>query len=155
VNKASQCYNSVILPVYEMRFDDWYQYVSFPNINGVFGMAYFADYLDMNSFWFNMISQGYNTTMAISLLPSSTDQSWIPQAPDCSNTSNTLMIGDYNRTDYILAGTNTSLTLTSAYPNVWIFNSNVSFGLVNTTNTSAITEYYTMLTNDDYYQVLL
>jgi len=56
-----------------MRANEWFQYVTFPNINGVFGMAYFADYLDMNSFWFNMISQGYNTTMALSLLPSSTD----------------------------------------------------------------------------------
>jgi len=65
------------------------------------------------------------------------------------------MIGDYNRTEYILEGTNTSLTLTAAYPNVWIFNSIVSFGLVNTTNSSSITEYYTMLTDDDYYQVIL
>jgi len=84
--EPSQCYNSVILPVYDMRFNEWYQYVQLPNINGVFGMAYFPNYLDMNSFWFNMISQHYNTTMAVSLTPTETDYSWIPDAANAENT---------------------------------------------------------------------
>lgn len=106
-------------------------------------MAYFANYLDMNSFWFNMISQGYNTTMAVSLIPEESDYDWIEGAPNVANTSNTLMIGDYNRSEYILANTTQSLTVTSAYSNIWIFNCNMSFGIVNTTNGSEITQFYT------------
>lgn len=65
------------------------------------------------------------------------------------------MIGDYNRSEFIVADTNQSLTITAATPNVWIFNLNMSFGLINMTNPDAITEYYTPFTNDTYYQALI
>jgi hypothetical protein len=129
----------VILPVYDFRSNEWYKQISLANINGVFGMSYFPDYIDMNSFWFNMIAQGYNTTVAFSLIPTESDYSWIPNQADCSNTSNTLMIGDYNRTEYIKPGSNGSLTVQSAFANVWIFDVTMDWGLLNTTNSSAIT----------------
>ena len=87
VSAPGQCYNSVILPVYDMRWNEWFEYLQLPQVNGVFGMAYFADYLQWNSFWFSMISQGYNTTMAISLLPQESDVDWIQAAPNCTNTT--------------------------------------------------------------------
>jgi len=103
--------------------------------------------LDVNSFWYNMISQGYNTTMAVSIIPQERDYEFYPGAPDVSGTSNTLMIGDYNRSEYIEPNSNQSLTVTSSAPNIWQFDLNLSFGYVNTTDQSQMTEYYTSMTN--------
>jgi hypothetical protein len=138
-----------------MYYNEWYQYVKMPNINGVFGMAYFADYQDMNSFWYNMIVQQYNTTMGVSLIPSNKSYEFINDAPNVENTHNSLMIGDYNRSLYIEANTNTSLTVNSAYPNLWIFTCNVYAGLINTTNATNITEYYVEVSNEDYMEVMV
>jgi len=68
--------------------------------------------------------------MAISMIPDATDMAWIPSVTDIdySNTNNTLLIGDYNRTDFIASGTNTSLTITSHLPNVWKFYCDLYFG---------------------------
>ena len=142
----------MLLPVYKMYANEWFQYVKLQNINGVFGMAYFAEYQDNNSFWYNMIAQDYDTTMAVSLVPTSTDVSWIPamSSVNFTNASNTLMIGENNRTLYIANNTNTSITMTSAKPNIWKFDTHVYFGMINTTNTSSVTQYYAELTNSTY-----
>lgn len=82
--------------------------------------------------------------MAISMIPTESDMSWIPSVTDVdySDTNNTLLIGDYNRTEFIASGTNTSLTITSSKPNVWKFDCELYFGLINTTNPNITTQFY-------------
>lgn len=124
-------------------------------MNGVFGLGYFSDYISYDSFWFNMIAQGYNTTMAVSLIPSATDLSWIPSAPNMTNVSSSLMIGDYNRSLFIDEVNAPTILLTSDNPNLWVFNVSMGFGLTNTTDGVNPTQYYSNMTNDTYNQVLM
>lgn len=130
-----------------MTYTDWWPYVPLPTINGVFGLGYFPTYIDYTSFWHNMIAQGYDTTMAVSLLPSESDVSWIPNSANFTDTSSSVMIGDYNRSAYINTANNQTLTLTSADTDDWAFNATMGFGLTNTTEGLAnATEFYTNMT---------
>jgi hypothetical protein len=39
----SNCYNSVILPTYDLFEQVWWQFISLSNINGIMGMSYWAN----------------------------------------------------------------------------------------------------------------
>lgn len=94
-----------------------------------------------------MIAQGFNTTMALSMLPSQNDTSWIVGAPNFTNTSSQVMIGNYNRAAFIDTTSNKTLTLTSNSINQWVFNVTMGFGLTNTSEgLSNATEFYTNIT---------
>jgi hypothetical protein len=99
-----------------------------------------------------MIAQGYATSLVVSLMPTESDYSWIPNAPTLNQTSQ-VIVGDYNISDFINPTSNQLIVQTNA-DNMWVFNVTVGIGLTNTTGEN-VTEYYTTLTNSTYNQTLI
>jgi hypothetical protein len=96
----------MILPVQSLIWNDWFQYVALSNINGVMGMSYWPSATEPQSFWSNMIAQGYNSTLAVSLLPTEQDYSWVPNAPNLTQTSSSVIVGQYNASEFVSVTSN-------------------------------------------------
>ncbi len=143
----------MILPTYDLFGNDWWQYVSLSNINGVMGMSYWPNPQDPQSFWTNMMAQGYNSSLVVSLMPTLYDYAWIPNAPNMTNVTSQVIVGDYNITDFINVTSNQINIRTNANSS-WVFNLTMGFGLTNTSG-EIVTEYYTNLTNSTYNEVLI
>lgn len=60
----------------------WLNVLQHPNVGGILGAGYFANYTQYGSFWNNMIAKGVSTKFAFAIVPNETDWSWIPGAPN-------------------------------------------------------------------------
>jgi hypothetical protein len=62
----------------------WLNVAAHPQVGGILGAGYFADYTQYGSFWNNMIAKNFTTTFAFALVAEESDWSWIPNAPNVS-----------------------------------------------------------------------
>ncbi len=100
-----------------------------------------------------MLSQGYSSTLAVSLLATQQDYSWIPNAPNMTQEASQVIVGPYNASEFVNSTSNQIIVDTSQ-AGIWVFNVTLGFGYTNT-STENITEYYTNLTNSTYNRILI
>ena len=119
-----------------MNNNYWNNAIPMYNIGGIFGAGFFQGYTQYASFWGNMIAKGLPSTFALHLVPSESDWSWIPNAPNLTALGYTsaLQVGRYNGSTYANPSNPTSLTIGSYSVDAWVFNlTSFAFGYQNTT----------------------